>query len=144
MTKISNNPVQRDNGIYSKIYWYDFFNNETVEKIVKYCTSSELQNSTISDKNPVVNDSIRRSSVNFHNYNSENSWIFDRLNFAIEDINSKFFHFDLIGYNFFQYSEYSEFNSGKYDFHMDLVTVAPVTKGVRKSIAIWVEGPKFK
>ncbi|MDX2083157.1 MAG: 2OG-Fe(II) oxygenase [Rickettsiales bacterium] len=205
MNKISNNPKQRSNALYSKIYWENFFSNQEIEKIISTCSSKEFITATISQEKPVINEETRISKVNFHSKNSENSWIFDRLNFAIEDMNQKFFNFELYGYESFQYSEYYGDNLGKYDFHMDIFMndesaklsltrklslvlllsepevdfeggefqiklgaeaksetitmkkgtliafpsfiihrVKPVLKGTRKSIAIWVEGPKFK
>lgn len=205
MTKILNNTFERANGIYSQIYWHNFFNNNDIDKIVEECRSKELKASTVSQINPLTDTEIRISSVNFHNRNNQNSWIFDRLNFGAEDINNKFYHFDLYGYNYFQYSEYHGTESGKYNFHMDMFTndgslknpltrklslalllsepgvdfeggefqindsseqklktlemkkgtliafpsfmihrVTPVTKGIRRSLVAWVEGPKFK
>ncbi|MBU6339398.1 MAG: 2OG-Fe(II) oxygenase [Rickettsiales bacterium] len=203
--KISNNTSVRSNGIYSQIYWYDFFSGNDIEKIVAYCDSKEKQNSTVSQNNPIIDNQTRISKVNFHNHNDENAWIFDRINFGIEDMNNKFFHFDLYGYNYFQYSEYHGSELGKYNFHMDMFTndescklplarklslsillsepgvdfeggefqindsseaklktldmkkgtlvafpsyiihrVTPVTKGIRRSLVVWVEGPKFR
>ncbi len=205
MRKISNNISEIAQGLYTKIFWNNFLDKEEIEKLTQYCKAFEVQRATISSENPTINDEIRISNTNFHNRNNENAWIFDRINHAVEEINSKFYHFDLHGYNYFQYSEYLGSNKGKYDFHMDtfmdseslklsstrklslvlllsepgvdfeggdfqmntsneqqcetinmqkgtliafpsflLHRVTPVSKGVRRSIAIWVEGPKFK
>lgn len=205
MQPISNDPLRRAQVIYNQIYWHHFFSDSEIDKIIEYCRKSELEVSTISQDNPNVDNSIRVSNVNFHNRNNENGWIFDRINFGINDINSKFYHFDLYGYDYFQYSEYDGNKAGKYEFHMDMFTneeslkthltrklslvlllsepgvdfeggefqindssekrlntlemgkgsliafpsfmihrVTPVTKGFRRSIAIWVEGPKFR
>ena len=205
MRKISNDPVQIAQGLNTQIYWHHFLNNHDIDRIVEYCESFELQNSTVSQDNPNINKAIRISQVSFHNRNDDNGWIFDQLNFGIEDINNKFFNFDLYGYDYFQYSQYKAEEAGKYDFHMDIFTneeslktsltrklslvlllsepgidfeggefqintsaeskletlemrkgtliafpsfiihrVLPVTKGIRKSLVLWVEGPKFK
>jgi PKHD-type hydroxylase len=204
MTKIYNNVKLRSSAIYSQIYWDNFFSNDKVDEIVKICQEKELKESTISN-NALIDDKTRTSKVNFHNPNARNQWIFDRINSGIEDINKKFFQFDLYGYDFFQYSEYDGVKSGKYDFHIDMFMndeslahsltrklsltlllsdpgvdfeggefqindsreekaktlemkkgsliafpsfmihrVKPVTKGIRKSLVIWVVGPKFK
>lgn len=205
MEKISNNIVQRVQGINSQIYWHPFFSNEDIERIIQTCTAKELQGSTVSQDKPSVNNQVHTSNVNFHYYDESNAWIFDRINFGIDDINAKFYNFDLHGYNYFQYSEYLGTEKGKYDFPMDLFTneesllvpltrklsavillselgvdfecgefqinlsceeklhtlemrkgslivfpsfiihrAAPVTKGIRRSLALWVEEPKFK
>ncbi len=205
MRKISNDPLQIAQGLNTQIYWHHFFNNHDIDRIVEYCESFELQNSTVSQDNPNIDKAIRISQVNFHNRNDDNAWIFDQLNFGVEDINNNFFNFDLYGYDYFQYSQYKAEEAGKYDFHMDIFTneesfkmpltrklslvlllsepgidfeggefqintsteskletlemrkgtlvafpsfiihrVLPVTKGTRKSLVLWVEGPKFK
>ena len=204
MQKISNNPAEVAQYLPTQIYWHDFFTAADIDRIIQECQSSELQSPTVSH-NPNIDNEVRVSNVNFHNRNHQNSWIFDQINFGIEDMNSKFFHFDLYGYDYFQYSEYHGDKSGKYNFHMDIFTneesyaspltrklslvlllsepgvdfeggefqmnvgsedkletlqmkkgtliafpsfminrVTPVTKGTRRSIVIWVEGPKFK
>ena len=204
MQKISNNLAEVAQYLPTQIYWHDFFTAADIDRIIQECQSSELESSTASH-NPNIDNEVRVSNVNFHNRNHQNSWIFDQINFGIEDMNSKFFHFDLYGYDYFQYSEYHGDKSGKYNFHMDIFTneesyaspltrklslvlllsepgvdfeggefqmnvgsedkletlqmkkgtliafpsfmihrVTPVTKGIRRSIVIWVEGPKFK
>ena len=204
MQKISNNLAEVAQYLPTQIYWHDFFTAADIDRIIQECQSSELESSTASH-NPNIDNEVRVSNVNFHNRNHQNSWIFDQINFGIEDMNSKFFHFDLYGYDYFQYSEYHGDKSGKYNFHMDIFTneesyaspltrklslvlllsepgvdfeggefqmnvgsedkletlqmkkgtliafpsfmihrVTPVTKGIRRSIVNWVEGPKFK
>jgi PKHD-type hydroxylase len=203
--KISNNTQAKSNGIFSQIYWGNFLNEEQINAIIDLCSKKEKQYSTISQNNPIISNQTRISQVNFHSRNDQNSWIFDLINLGIEEINSKFFHFDLHGYDNFQYSEYHGSESGKYNFHMDIFMndescklpltrklslvillsepevdfeggefqindsseenlktlnmrkgtliafpsfmihrVKPVTKGIRRSLVIWVEGPKFK
>ncbi len=205
MKKISNNSYKRANITYSHIYFDDVFKEEEITRIVEYCETKEFQNGAIA-KDSSLNETIRKSNVNFHNPNKENNWIFERLNWAIERINDDFYNFDLNGYDSFQYSQYKSAQLGKYDWHIDIFTgdysptnnagtrklsltfllsepnvdfeggdfqitqgsenqaqtiemkkgriiafpsfilhrVTPVTKGERKSIVIWVEGPKFK
>lgn len=205
MKKISNNSYKRANITYSHIYFDDVFNEEEIARIVEYCEKQEFLTATVgSDKS--LNETIRKSNVNFHNPNEENNWIFERLNWAIEKMNDDFYNFDLNGYDFFQYSQYKSSQLGKYDLHIDMFMgdelptsttgtrklsltfllsepgvdfeggdfqivlaqenqaqtiemkkgriiafpsfvlhrVTPVTKGERKSIVVWVEGPKFK
>ncbi|MBM5781907.1 MAG: 2OG-Fe(II) oxygenase [Pelagibacterales bacterium] len=204
MAKIYNNTKLTSSAIYSQVYWHDFFVKEDIDRIVQYCKTNDLNDSTVSN-NAVLDNKTRISKVNFHNPNAQNQWIFDRINFGVEDINNKFFHFDLYGYDYFQYSEYEGEKLGKYNFHGDMFIndeslsqpltrklslslllsepgvdfeggefqinsgleqeaktlemrkgslvafpsfmihrVAPVTKGVRRSIVLWVVGPKFK
>ena len=205
MKKISNNSYKRANITYSHIYFDDVFDEEEIARIVEYCEKQEFLTATVgSDRS--LDETIRKSNINFHNPNEENNWIFERLNWAIEKMNDDFYNFDLNGYDFFQYSQYKSSQLGKYDLHIDMFMgdelptnttgtrklsltfllsepsvdfeggdfqivlaqenqaetiemkkgriiafpsfvlhrVTPVTKGERKSIVVWVEGPKFK
>lgn len=203
MSKISNNVFEKSKVTHSCIYWEDVFSNEEIDLIVQECERTELMNGTVGED--ALNESIRKSNVNFHNRHENNDWIFDRFNSAIEDINDKFYGFDLYGYDFYQYSQYKGEENGRYDFHIDMSLgndrarenatrklsltfllnepgvdfeggdfqiatglekdaqninvrkgtliafpsfihhrVTPVTRGTRKSIVIWVEGPKFR
>lgn len=149
MTKISNNTKVRNSAIYSQIYWDNFFNQKEIDDIIKICAHQELQDSTISLNNPVNNKKTRSSKVNFHNPNDQNSWIFDRINFGIEDMNNKFFNFDLYGYDYFQYSEYHGSNRGKYDFHQDMFmndesTSEPLTRKLSLSLLLSEPGVDFE
>jgi PKHD-type hydroxylase len=155
--------------------------------------------------NPDLNVTIRNSHIAFVRPNEKTAWIFERLNFIIDNLNSRFYNYDLNGYSFLQYGEYLGNELGKYDWHMDayfgphpegfteprklsitvllndpdtdyeggnfeinkgrftdvdvvplkkgtliafpsyvIHRVAPVTKGIRKSLVIWVQGPKFR
>jgi PKHD-type hydroxylase len=206
MKKISNNSYKRANITYSHIYFDDVFKEEEITRIVEYCETKEFLKGGLLSNDLSLNETIRKSNVNFHNPNKENNWIFERLNWAIERINDDFYNLDLNGYDSFQYSQYKSAQLGKYDWHIDMFTgdasptnnagtrklsltfllsepnvdfeggdfqitqgsenqaqtiemkkgriiafpsfilhrVTPVTKGERKSIVIWVEGPKFK
>ena len=93
--KISNDPAAKAQGIYTQIYWHNFFNNSDIDKIVEQCEAIEIQGAAISQDNSNIDNEVRVSKVNFHNRNDENTWIFDHLNFGVDDINSKFYHFDL-------------------------------------------------
>lgn len=205
MSKVSNNIMVRNNGIFSHISSHNFFSSEDIKNIIAECSIKNLQTASIINNGPEVDTNTRIAKVSFHNPTEYNSWIFNKINSAIDSINNQFFNFDLYGFNAFQYSEYHGEELGKYDFHLDLVVndescknhltrklslvillsepgvdfeggefqinlsseknvktlgmkkgsliafpsffihrVTPVTKGIRRSIAVWVEGPKFK
>jgi len=179
-------------------YWNNLFTDDELIKIQDVVSSNELQDSTIS--NYEIDYEIRKSKINFHKRDENNSWIFDRFNSVVERTNNDVYQFDLWGYDYFQYSEYH--SDGRYDWHQDMSfggvdhasrklslvcllndptkdfsggefqvhfgnnniettinfdkagvvlfpsfinhRVAPVTSGIRKSITLWVTGPKFK
>jgi hypothetical protein len=52
------------------------------------------------------NEKVRKSNVRFHNRNENTAWIYDRLNWVIQQLNEQFYGFDLYGYDTMQYTEY--------------------------------------
>lgn len=199
--KIQNNPDQRSNILHQSLKWDGLFSDQEVDKIVEYCDTQERMVAQVSEKGLI--DTDRKSKVSFIHRQDQSSWIFDRINNAIDAVNDQFYNFNLNGYSYIQYSEYHGDESGKYDFHMDtflgekgknfemrklslvmmlnipgvdfqggefqinssseagaeniemikgrmiffpsflIHRVAPVTQGIRKSLVIWVTGPKF-
>lgn len=215
---ISNNTFERSKLIYPFCYWDNVFTDQELDKMCSYFSSvgversvrygyASLDNDKFIEKNPEQANRISKSR--FYDYEEDNEntlWIFQKLNRTIDIINSKYYNFDLNGYDFFQYTEYDSDELGKYDFHMDTIIgnikpddsdqmrklsitlllndsekdfeggnfeintskekdaikvdlirgrmiifpsfmihrVTPVTKGKRKSLVIWVVGPKFR
>ena len=210
--KITNNPTERSLVTFPYCFWENAFSGEEIEKICSEMDKSILDASSIvseDDANklttkPKVLDEVRKSKVSFHHFNNNNQWIFERLNHIIEQMNERWYNFDINGYDQFQYSEYHGTEQGHYTWHTDLIfgsiptngyfetrklsltlllndpetdfqggefqfgheaksesvemkkgtvimfpsmslhRVTPVTAGIRKSIVVWVLGPKFK
>lgn len=182
-------------------YWVtvpSLFDNHQVDQIIKLCEQSEQQPAAVIGGQDFF---IRKSNVSYHFLNEENSWIFNVLNYAIEELNNHFYNFDVYGYDAFQYTRYLSSENGKYNYHTDVVfgkekpttiqntrklsavvllsdpekdftggefeiflhgkvpmqkgqlilfpsflahKVNEVTSGERRSLVLWVEGPKFK
>jgi PKHD-type hydroxylase len=200
---ISNQNYHRATITHPWTDWDDAFTDTELMKIEDYCQFQEQDEASImgtKDKSKVKK--VRISNISFHRPNSDTEWIFERLNNVIEQVNNKFYGFDINGYESFQYTTYKGSDKGKYDWHMDmsmgdyeshktfetrkisltlnlnddyeggkfkiitgnikspqtlptkkgrcilfpsfvLHSVAPVTSGVRKSVVVWVLGPKF-
>lgn len=64
---------------------------------------------------------FRSSRVSFINYSKEYSWLFNKFNKIIQNVNEEYYNFDLNGYDFVQYSEYLANEKGHYDYHIDLM-----------------------
>lgn len=105
------------------------FDEESIEKICQIMDKQTLsqgpvgrdKNKELSEKFSEANTGLRRAShVVFLNRQPEVGWIFDRFNFAINELNDRYYNFDLYGYDVFQYSEYRSEDSGCYDFHVDM------------------------
>lgn len=204
---LSNNPIERSFVNYPFVICDKTFSYEEIFQIKEYIKDAPLEEASVitnNDGNKIIND-IRKNKVSFHEFKSENSWIFERINNFATRVNDNYYNFDLNGYDAFQYAEYHGNDQGHYDYHMDMAIgskdtfiesqrklsmslllnepgedfeggefllnlgkessplkvelkrgqmvffpsfilhrVSPVTKGVRKSIVVWILGPKFK
>jgi len=200
---LSNDPVSRANISYSWTYWDNAFTENELDHIVSYCEQFDKSfATTFGSKDEEEIRKHRVSDVHFFERNNETSWMFERINHIIEQMNETYYNFDLNGYKSFQYTTYDATKKGRYDWHTDLGfdmdhgessmvrklsmtlclnddyeggefyinkgkqeepqlcqskkgrailfpsfmihRVAPVTKGIRRSIVVWVVGPKFR
>jgi PKHD-type hydroxylase len=197
--KISNQTYLRLRYLPSYAMDDTVFTPTEIDKILDYADTLKLMPG-------LDRGNVRKSQVNFMHPNSDNGWIFDRLNGALDYMNEKYYNFDINGYEFIQYSTYDAKDDGRYNFHMDMALgeldknwhenrklsmtlllnqpgvdfeggefeintssesqvpekinlkkgklilfpsflihrVRPVTKGIRKSLVIWLTGPKFR
>lgn len=117
---ISNTTLSRSKITQSFCYWVNVFNQDELDRIEELMKEVPLMESMVSGSAGLVDKNVRRSKISFHNYNEKNSWIFDRLNLIIENLNSRFFNYDINGYDGIQYGEYHASEQGKYDWHMDM------------------------
>lgn len=200
---IYNNPQERAHTTYSWTYWDGAFNNDEIKTVVDYCEKLEkIDGSIIGTEDRKETEKFRVSTVQFVNRNDETSWIFDKFNWVIDNLNERYYNYNLNGYDAFQYTEYDCEKLGRYDWHQDMLhgtntlgvtrklsivmnltepgedyeggrfqinvgteeeaetipfpkgriisfpsymihRVTPVMRGIRKSIVIWVTGPKF-
>jgi PKHD-type hydroxylase len=204
---IVNNPKERRKTFPYYVYWNDAFSNCELNDFENICDTYDRERaSTVGEKDKEDCEKVRKSEVCFIDRNNKTSWIFDRFNQVITNMNNEFYQFILNGYDKFQYTVYNSENQGKYDWHMDTIMgpmpddsfdeirkltcvmllkepvkdfsggefelnisneeypmvpemtrgtiiafpsfllhrVKPVYLGVRKSVVIWVEGPKFR
>jgi len=209
--RLSNQPDERQKVFFPWCYWDNAFTTEELDKLCEYLAKSGVERGTTvgSAENGTVgqepNEDVRVSNVMFHHLNDETAWIFEKINFVINEINERFYNFNLNGYDSFQYTTYDGEEQGRYDYHQDTIMgrnvpsdmteirklsmtmmlnepgvdfeggefqintgqeikaetvpvvrgrmvffpsfmihrVAPVTKGQRKSLVVWVTGPKF-
>jgi len=206
-------PKERVGVTYPYVYWDNLFDETELQKVIDYCETLEKMDGTTvgKDGKQDTNDEARRSTIAWGRPDKDNQWIFDRLLYVADNLNRRFYEFDLNGFETFQYTTYQAGKKGKenqkYDSHMDTILgldkpidmfetrklslslilsdpsdyeggefciqtgspeeeklvkmeqvkgrvlafpsfmihkVKPVTKGTRRSIVVWVEGPKFK
>jgi len=147
---IYNNPNERQRRFYTYCYWTDAFNKKEMDQLHKQMDECKLDrgstiqlpnknksNTTntkyVSDGNTVIqtstdsqskgkpNEAVRKSDVAFVERDDKTGWIYDRLNYVIDSLNTQFYNFDLNGYDVFQYTVYHDYEKGKYDYHMDTI-----------------------
>lgn len=104
---------------YPWVYWDNFFSEEQLNSIDEYVQKFPLEDGSFNQNNILVtNNEIRKSKIAFIDVNEENEHFFNTLLNLTEFINDKFFRFDLIGFDYLQYTVYDTYGS-HYDFHTD-------------------------
>lgn len=103
----------------SHVYWDDWLTDEELDEIEKYFeeTSTLVPGTTMKEK---INPTWRKSKIQFYRIDQDNQWIFNKLRNLAEHINTEFFQYDLVGFDYLQYTVYDEVGSN-YDFHMDMI-----------------------
>ncbi len=193
-------PPLRDN-VHQWIKWEGAFPADQVRRCVELCESLPRSTGTTFDsggKAPAA--TVRRSSVAWVRPGPDTTWLFDKIAYICNDMNAKFFRFDLSGFfEAFQYTVYEGQPDGPadhYTWHMDrgaditprklslvvqlsapedytggdlelfyadpavrvprglgnvvafpsfvMHRVTPVTRGIRRSLVVWVGGPGFR
>lgn len=193
-------PPARDN-VHNWVKWENAFPKDQVERCIALCDALPRSGGTTFESGKgLPSDAVRRSQVAWVRPSPEAEWLFEKLTFIVDDMNSKFFRFDLSGFHeALQYTVYEagpEGRQGHYTWHMDrganitprklslvvqlsspadydggnlelfyadpavvvpralgyvaafpsfvMHRVTPVTRGVRRSLVIWVGGPGFR
>jgi PKHD-type hydroxylase len=104
-------------------FWDNICSEEQMTQMQKYFSSLKLEESEIyvNDNTGLSSsDEIRKSKTALVNPSQENSWIFDILRNFSTHANNEFFNFDLLGFDYFQYTEYHG-DGGHYRYHTDLL-----------------------
>ena len=104
----------RNKFVYPYICEDTFFTLDEIEKLVRYCDEKELEVSQT-----INNDQkIRKSKNAFIHLDNENANYFAKLLDIMNAANNEFFGFDLIGFDYFQYTVYDQ-KGAHYDYHTD-------------------------
>lgn len=193
-------PPVRDN-VHQWVNWAGAFTPDQVKRCVELCERLPKSGGTTFDSGsrPAA-EAVRRSEVAWLRPSPESTWLFDKLAYICDDMNSKFFRFDLTGFHeALQYTTYEHkpgVAPGHYTWHMDrganitprkltlvvqlsapdeydggdfelfyadpatraprglgnvvgfpsfiMHRVTPVTRGLRRSLVVWIGGPGFR
>jgi PKHD-type hydroxylase len=120
--KLINFALSRSFLTHTSIRVESAFSEEEVDLIVASLQVEEKEQGQIGGK--IESETllkVRSSKVYFINYSKEYSWLFDKFNKIIQNVNEEYYNFDLNGYDYIQYSEYLANENGHYDYHIDLM-----------------------
>jgi PKHD-type hydroxylase len=100
--------------------WIDnIFTDDELTDLIIYGNKLNFDNGKVGSKEDGrVDEQYRDSKVKFIYLDQNASWIFNKLNNAIDYANNTFFQFDLIGYDYFQYTQYNK--DQYYKAHVDM------------------------
>ena len=115
---LSTKPFTAYCSTYPYVFWDNFFTEEELTRMELYFDTQKLVEGGIGGTNE-NNKVTRITSVAFIPANDENSWIFNRLMQMTEFINTQFYNYDLIGFDYLQYTVYDKVGS-HYSYHMDM------------------------
>lgn len=114
------------------------FTPEECREIIKIGESELLKNAKIG--NDEIRTTVRESDIRFFFPETENSWIFERLETTILNVNNTLFNFELTGlHEGIQFTKYTA-PTGHYDAHIDRNNIGfPVRK---LSMTLQLSDPK--
>jgi PKHD-type hydroxylase len=119
---------------------HELFNRQECKKIVSYCGGLQKLEAEISmPDGETVNKQIRISDISWVEYIDDSKWFYDRLAWAIDELNQTFYKFDLTGFNNLQFTEYKSNKLSKYDWHMDMFlgkNVEPLTRKLSATLLL--------
>ena len=118
MSKLVHFPHQFQNVVYRNCFWLGAFSSDECDRICQYYDIKNLSQGTTGTENE-IDSKYRQSNVYLDNHNENSAWIYQRLFDIIDDANHKFFQYELIGFDFFQYTTYNM--SQYYNYHIDTV-----------------------
>ena len=139
-------------------YWYqEGLNSEDLTNLDKLAATYPYTKGTIVGNDEIV-ESIRKSKIKWIHPNDDSQWLYDKIINMVVEANNTMWNFNLYSViDSIQYTEYLELwyggstiqipkNKGLTvifpSFSMHRVT--PITKGVRKSLVLWVGGEHYK
>jgi PKHD-type hydroxylase len=94
----------------------NLFTAQECDTIIQECKNYKMREGTTIGN---TGNNFRKSNIVFITPIPELHWVYQRLTSSVLDLNSKFFNFDLSGFNEgLQFTEYVA-PDGKYDYHVD-------------------------
>tara|TARA_R100000951_G_scaffold18306_2_gene14664 strand:+ start:3360 stop:3944 length:585 start_codon:yes stop_codon:yes gene_type:complete len=101
-------------------WWDDAFTDEQLDWLQQKAKEA-TESAWIGGKdNAEINNTVRRSELNWLNKDPECAWVFEKLSHVAASLNADYFGFDLTGFSEpLQLTNYHEARQGKYVWHQD-------------------------
>lgn len=116
-------------GITNYAWWDEAFTKEELDYLQELARRSGHPAEVGSQDGARVDESIRRSELNWLFKTEESEWVYAKLAHAISTLNADYFNFSLSGFGeAFQLTNYSSHNQGTYSWHQDFGSAGPSRK----------------
>jgi PKHD-type hydroxylase len=120
--------------------WRSVFNDKECDSIIDIGKSLETLIAKVDD-DVTINTSVRKTNISWIPVEEHTKWIFQRCTEAINDINKRFFNFDLIQIESLQFTAYDEHGSF-YDKHIDIMPSSGTGNHRKLSFSIQLSNPE--
>jgi len=107
---------------YPYVFWDNWLSQDELADIKDYCSKQVLTaGGTVNHEGKTVPlAEVRDSKISMIHSNSDNKWLFDKLLNIATMVNNRFYNYDLLGFDYVQYTEYDG-EGTKYDTHIDMI-----------------------
>jgi len=113
-------PIRKLTAIPASIVVRNVFTSQECQKIINSVTNLIVPEPATT-VGQVMNKEIRSGTVRWMFSTPEFKWIFDKIDYTLNEVNCEWFNFDLTGYDKIQFTEYQENKNQKYAWHTDMV-----------------------
>lgn len=102
------------------VWWDDAFTDAELGFLQQKAIAASNRGEVGGARGAEVNESIRRSNIDWVERSSETDWLFSRLANAVSVLNSQFYQYDLTGFGeAIQLTNYDQSEHGMYGWHQD-------------------------
>lgn len=123
--------------------WEAYFSPQECARIIELGLSREAREATVGHGGTGRADhNIRRSTVRWLDRRDEDlAWLVQRLEYCFQTANLNAFQFDLTYFKELQFTEYTEQQEGKYDWHEDISWTRSSPSRRKLSIVVQLSDP---
>ena len=86
-----------------------------------------------------VHENLRKSEISWFDPTSEHTWLFNKIRDCINDVNTNWFGYNLIGFERVQFTKYSHKKNGQPDFYSSHKDTALLPGGTIRKLSFTVQ-----